>query len=152
MEPCFKRMLQWRQTEVRRNVLTILYLHYLLSPNGEKISTTNANFAHKSFIEKEFSYGKDAKRRKHGWLVKVNITKITHQLMTKLEGELRMLRSINVSMRPQTSWSYLVKMLATSCRVTCTYSEAWQLDCLLDVLVTMLLSYLKMQLKTTRFK
>ena len=83
-------MLQWRQTEVRRNVLTILYLHYLLSPNGEKISTTNANIAHKSFIEKEFSYGKDAKKRKHGWLVKVIITKITHQLMTVLEGELRM--------------------------------------------------------------
>ena len=36
-----------------------------LSLNGEKISTTNANFAHKSFIETEFSHGDDAKKN---WL------------------------------------------------------------------------------------
>ena len=30
--------------------------------NGEKISTTNANFTHKSYIETEFSYGNDAKK------------------------------------------------------------------------------------------
>ena len=29
---------------------------------GDKISTTNANFAHKSFIETEFSHGNDAKK------------------------------------------------------------------------------------------
>ena len=29
--------------------------------NGEKISTTNGNFAHKSFIETEFLYDNDAK-------------------------------------------------------------------------------------------
>ena len=30
--------------------------------NGEKTSTTNANFAHKRFIETEFSHGTDAKK------------------------------------------------------------------------------------------
>ena len=33
-----------------------------LSLNGEKISTTNANFANQSFIETKFSYGNDAKK------------------------------------------------------------------------------------------
>ena len=33
-----------------------------MSLNGEKISTTNANFAHKSFIETDFSHGNDAKK------------------------------------------------------------------------------------------
>ena len=33
-----------------------------MSLNGKKISTTNANFAHKSFIETEFSHGNDAKK------------------------------------------------------------------------------------------
>ena len=39
-----------------------LFSECTLSLNGEKISTTNANFAHKSFIETEFSYGNDAKK------------------------------------------------------------------------------------------
>ena len=30
--------------------------------NGEKISTNNANFAHKIFIETKFSYGNDSKK------------------------------------------------------------------------------------------
>ena len=33
-----------------------------MSLNGEKISTTNANFALRSFIETEFSHGNDAKK------------------------------------------------------------------------------------------
>ena len=33
-----------------------------MSLNGEKLSTTNANFVHKSFIETEFSLGNDAKK------------------------------------------------------------------------------------------
>ena len=33
-----------------------------MSLNGEKISTTSANFAHKSFIETEFLHGNDAKK------------------------------------------------------------------------------------------
>ena len=33
-----------------------------MSLNGEKISTTNANFANKSFIETEFSHSNDAKK------------------------------------------------------------------------------------------
>ena len=33
-----------------------------MSLNGEKISTGNANFAHKNFIETEISYGNDAKK------------------------------------------------------------------------------------------
>ena len=44
------------------NPLSSLFSECTLSLNGEKISTTNANFAHKSFIETEFSYGNDAKK------------------------------------------------------------------------------------------
>ena len=33
-----------------------------MSLNGEKIPETNANFAHKSFIETELSHGNDAKK------------------------------------------------------------------------------------------
>ena len=40
-----------------------------LSLNGEKTSTTNANFANKLFFKTEFSYGNMP--RKHGWLVRV---------------------------------------------------------------------------------
>ena len=36
------------------NPLSSLFSECTLSLNGEKISTTNANFAHKSFIETEF--------------------------------------------------------------------------------------------------
>ena len=43
------------------NPLSSLLSECTMSLNGEKISTTNANFAHKSFLETEFSYGKDAK-------------------------------------------------------------------------------------------
>ena len=55
-----------------------------MSLNGEKISTTNAKFAHKSFIETKFSHGNDAK--KHGLLVKAIIMKIIHQVMMVLMG------------------------------------------------------------------
>ena len=44
------------------NPLYSLFSECTLSLNGEKTSTTNANFAHKSFIETEFSYGNDAKK------------------------------------------------------------------------------------------
>ena len=44
------------------NPLSSLFSECTLSLNGEKISTTNANFAHKSFIETEFSYVNDAKK------------------------------------------------------------------------------------------
>ena len=44
------------------NPLSSLFSEYTMSLNGEKISTTNANFAHKSFIETEFSHGNDAKK------------------------------------------------------------------------------------------
>ena len=44
------------------NPLSSLFSECTLSLNGEKISTTNANFAHKSFIGTEFSYGNDAKK------------------------------------------------------------------------------------------
>ena len=43
------------------NPLSSLFSECTMSLNGEKISTTNANFAHKSFIETEFSHGNDAK-------------------------------------------------------------------------------------------
>ena len=42
--------------------LSSLFSECTMSLNGEKISTTNANFAHKSFIETEFSHGNDAKK------------------------------------------------------------------------------------------
>ena len=52
--------------EIRRNLLTINYLllfsEFTLSLTGEKISTTNANFAQKSFTESEFSYGYGANK------------------------------------------------------------------------------------------
>ena len=44
------------------NPLSSLFSECTMSLNGEKISTTNANFAHKSFIETEFSHGIDAKK------------------------------------------------------------------------------------------
>ena len=44
------------------NLSSSLFSECTLSLNGEKISTTNANFTHKSFIETEFSYGNDAKK------------------------------------------------------------------------------------------
>ena len=44
------------------NPLSSLFSECTMSLNGEKISTTNANFAHKSFIETEFSHGNDAKK------------------------------------------------------------------------------------------
>ena len=42
--------------------LSSIFFECTLSLNGEKISTTNANFAYKSFIEIQFSYGNDAKK------------------------------------------------------------------------------------------
>ena len=44
------------------NPLSSLFSECTMSLIGEKISTTNANFAHKSFIETEFSQGSDAKK------------------------------------------------------------------------------------------
>ena len=43
------------------NPLSSLFSECTLSSNGEKISTNNANFAHKNMIETEFSHGNDAK-------------------------------------------------------------------------------------------
>ena len=59
--------------------LSSLFSECTLSLNGEKISTTNAR------------------------LVKVFIMKKTRQQLTVMEGELRMLRSVKVSLRPRTS-------------------------------------------------
>ena len=47
------------------NPLSSLFFECTISLNGEKISTTNVNFAHKSFIETEFSQINDAKKQ---WL------------------------------------------------------------------------------------
>ena len=44
------------------NLLSALISECTLSLNGKKISTTNANFAHKTFLETEFSHGNDAKK------------------------------------------------------------------------------------------
>ena len=43
------------------NVLHSLFSDYTVSANGLKISNANGNYAHKSFIETEFSHNKDAK-------------------------------------------------------------------------------------------
>ena len=44
------------------NPLSSFFSECTMSLNREKISTTNANFAHKSFIVTEFSHGNDAKK------------------------------------------------------------------------------------------
>ena len=46
------------------NILHSLFADCTVSTNGIKISTANGHYAHKSFIETEFSHGTDAK--KHG--------------------------------------------------------------------------------------
>ena len=71
------------------NPLSSLLSECTMSLNGEKISTINANFAHKSFLETEFSH------KKHGLLVKIIIMKIIYQVLMVLMGELKM--SLNVS-------------------------------------------------------
>ena len=43
------------------NVLHSLFSDCMVSANGLKISNANGNYAHKSFIETEFSHNKDAK-------------------------------------------------------------------------------------------
>ena len=43
------------------NVLHSLFSDCTVSANGPKISNANGNYAHKSFIETEFSHNKDAK-------------------------------------------------------------------------------------------
>ena len=42
-------------------MLHSLFSDCTVSANGLKISNANGNYAHKSFIEKEFSHSKDAK-------------------------------------------------------------------------------------------
>ena len=44
------------------NVLHSLFADCTVSANGIKISSANGHYAHKSFIETEFSYGADAKK------------------------------------------------------------------------------------------
>ena len=44
------------------NPLSSFFSECTMSLNGEKISTTNVNFAHKSFIETDFSQSNDAKK------------------------------------------------------------------------------------------
>ena len=65
IEPCFKRMLSRRQTEVGGCFLKcfiFIFSECTLPLNDEKLSTINANFAHKNFIDTEFAYGNDAKK------------------------------------------------------------------------------------------
>ena len=49
------------------NVLHSLFSDFTVSANGLKISNANRNYAHKSFIETEFSHNKDAKNT---WLAR----------------------------------------------------------------------------------
>ena len=44
------------------NVLHSLFSDCTVSANGLKISNANGNYAHKSFIETDFSHNKDAKK------------------------------------------------------------------------------------------
>ena len=76
------------------NLLSSLFSECTLSLNGEKISTTNANFAHKSFIETEFSHSIDAK--KPGLLAKAITMRIIQQIRMVRLGELLMLQNVNV--------------------------------------------------------
>ena len=75
------------------NPLSSLFSECTMSLNGENFSTTNANFAHKSFIETEFSHG--LMQRNRGLPVKAILMKIIHQVLMVLMGELKM--SLNVS-------------------------------------------------------
>ena len=61
---CFEELLQRRQTEIRfvNSPLSSLISELSLSLNAETISTTNANFACKSFIVTEFSFDNHAKK------------------------------------------------------------------------------------------
>ena len=77
------------------NPLSSLFSECTLSLNGEKISTTNANFAHKSFIETELSHGIDA-RKKPGLLAKAITMRIIPQMWMVRLGELLMLQNVNV--------------------------------------------------------
>ena len=76
------------------NPLSSLFSECTLSLNGEKISTTNANFAHRSFIQTKFSHGIDAK--KSGLLAKAIIMRIIQQMLMVRLGELLMLQNVNV--------------------------------------------------------
>ena len=44
------------------NVLHSLFSDCIVSANGKKISSANGHYAHKSFIETEFSHGAEAKK------------------------------------------------------------------------------------------
>ena len=132
------------------NPLSSLFSECTLSLNGEKISTTNANFAHKSFIETEFSYGNDAKKT---WLACQGY--FYEENLSAIDGAGRRADDVTerkVLVAVSSELKLIGKMLAIFCRVTSIYLAVRQLDCLLDVLLTILLSYLKMQLNTTRSK
>ena len=45
-----------------KSPISSLFFEFKMSLNGEKVSTTIANFAHKNFIETEFSHGIDGKQ------------------------------------------------------------------------------------------
>ena len=153
MELCFDRMLNGQQTEISHFLITILGLRFFLSARClwmvRKNQLPMLTLPIKVLLRPSFHTV--MMPRKHDWLVKVIIMNKTQQLMTVMEWELRMLRSVTLSLRSRTSWSYLVNLPATSRRVTSTYLAVWQIDCLLDVLLTILWSYLKMQLNTTKF-
>ena len=74
--------------------LSSLFSECTVSLTGKKISTTDANFAHKSFIETKFSHGNDAQKT---IIVKTIIMKKIHHVLLLLTGELKMSRHVSES-------------------------------------------------------
>ena len=107
------------------NPLLSLFSECTMSLSGDKISTTNVNFAHKSFIETEFSLL--MMQRKHGLLVKVIYMNIIYKVLMVLMGELKMSRNV--------SELFLVKLPVTFYHVTNILSAAFLWD---DLLMTLL--------------
>ena len=69
------------------NPLSSLFSQCTLSLNGEKISTTNANFVQKVLLRPRVHTV--MMPRKQRWLVKFIIIRKTHQLSTIMKGKLR---------------------------------------------------------------
>ena len=116
-------MLHGRQTEISHffvnNPLSSLFSECTLSLNGEKKSTTNAKFAHKRFIETEFSHGNDAKKTWlafQGYYYEENPSANDGNGMRAEE-----LTERKALVAASNDLKLLVKLPATSCRVTRTY-------------------------------
>ena len=93
------------------NTLHSLFSECTVSANGIKISKTNGNYAHKGFIEIEFSHGDSAKTL--GWSVKDIITKTNLRKLTAPIPVQQMLVSVRHWFHSQLKPLLLVSRLVT---------------------------------------